>query len=133
MCLTFVFGVLVECVIVQYIARSEKQRVPVSSSGSQINVGIAADDEVPTERTGGDEEQEIPLKDASSPSSGEGAKEAVQEAATKIKQRALDTVQTYVSKFESLPEKIDGVARVAFPAVFFVFIILYWPVYSLSA
>lgn len=131
--LTFVFGTLVEYIIVQYIMRENERTMKLSRNGSRNDVVPDAEEE--SIKRGADEEQEIPLKDVSASNDEDNKEQQQQEqgASAKIKQRAMDTYQQYVSKFNTLPEQIDGVSRVAFPAAFILFNILYWPVYSLSS
>lgn len=129
--LTFVFGALVEYIIVQYIMRDNERNL--SRNGSRNDVVPEAEED--SIKRGADEEQEIPLKDVSASNDGDNKEQQQPEqgASAKIKQRAMDTYQQYVSKFNTLAEQIDGVSRVAFPAAFILFNILYWPVYSLSS
>ncbi|ODN05181.1 Glutamate-gated chloride channel, partial [Orchesella cincta] len=95
----------------------------LSASGSKNNVNAATgpDDHV------GDVEQEIPLKDTNQSDGDKGD----QGKTEKITQRARQLAENYLSKFDSLPEKIDAGSRIAFPVCFVLYNLFYWPVYSI--
>ncbi|CAL8116333.1 unnamed protein product [Orchesella dallaii] len=111
-CLTFVFVALLEFAIVHYLSnRKENNSSTPARSKIDENAGIV------TNVVGEDGEVEIQLKDMS-PRDGNRGHQGQMEAVSGL-------APNLISKSESSSNILDVVSRIAFPALFILFIILY--------
>ncbi|CAL8116345.1 unnamed protein product [Orchesella dallaii] len=117
-CLTFVFAALLEFATVHYLSnRKGNYRSTVTGSKNDEDAGIESND------CGGDGVQEISLKDTSRRDGNTGIQSRIE--------RVCRLARNLISKFESSSHKLDIVSRIAFPALFALFVNSYWLAYAL--
>ena len=132
-CLTFVFFALLEFCTVHYMTKQNERK---SSKNSKRNSQLLTDAAATSVENNDDgEEHEIPLKDVT-PGEDDIEKQDQGAASTSVNlptavQRVKDLTIRLFSDFQSYPKRMDVASRIAFPVMFLIFNIIYWPVASL--
>ncbi|XP_014241092.1 glutamate-gated chloride channel isoform X1 [Cimex lectularius] len=125
-CLTFVFGALLEFALVNYASRSDMHRDNMQKQRRQCELEHAAQLESELLEDGGATFQMKPLVRRP----GDMPMEKIRQCEVHMQQpQRPNCCRTWLSKFPTRSKRIDVISRITFPLVFALFNLTYWSTY----
>ncbi|XP_061379706.1 glutamate-gated chloride channel isoform X4 [Danaus plexippus] len=120
-CLTFVFGALLEFALVNYASRSDMHRENMKKTRREMEAAASMDAASDLLDTDSNTTFAMPLM--------RGAGDKMRQCEIHIKSKPKNCCRLWMSKFPTRSKRIDVISRITFPLVFALFNLAYWSTY----
>ncbi|KAK6635676.1 hypothetical protein RUM44_000930 [Polyplax serrata] len=127
-CLTFVFGALLEFALVNYASRSDMHRENMKKQRRQCELEHAASLEAAADLLE-DGATTFAMKPLVGHRGDALAIEKARQCEIHMQPKRDDCCRTWISKFPTRSKRIDVISRITFPLVFALFNVVYWSTY----
>ncbi|CAG9568382.1 unnamed protein product [Danaus chrysippus] len=121
-CLTFVFGALLEFALVNYASRSDMHRENMKKTRREMEAAASMD--AASDLLDTDSNTTFAMKPLM-----RGAGDKMRQCEIHIKSKPKNCCRLWMSKFPTRSKRIDVISRITFPLVFALFNLAYWWVY----
>ncbi|XP_049785955.1 glutamate-gated chloride channel isoform X3 [Schistocerca serialis cubense] len=135
-CLTFVFGALLEFALVNYASRSDMHRENMKKQRRQVELEHAAQLEAAADLLVEDGSTTFAMKPLVGHPGGPAAAapglaglDKVRQCEIHMQPKRENCCRTWLSKFPTRSKRIDVISRITFPLVFALFNLVYWSTY----
>ncbi|XP_049785961.1 glutamate-gated chloride channel isoform X4 [Schistocerca serialis cubense] len=134
-CLTFVFGALLEFALVNYASRSDMHRENMKKQRRQVELEHAAQLEAAADLLVEDGSTTFAMPLVGHPGGpaaaapGLAGLDKVRQCEIHMQPKRENCCRTWLSKFPTRSKRIDVISRITFPLVFALFNLVYWSTY----
>jgi anionic glutamate receptor len=128
-CLTFVFGALLEFALVNYASRSDMHRENMKKQRRQCELEHAASMDATSDLIDTDSNATFAMKPLVRHPADPMSMEKVRQCEIHMQPARPNWCRTWLSKFPTRSKRIDVISRITFPLVFALFNIVYWSTY----
>ncbi|XP_031336503.1 glutamate-gated chloride channel isoform X1 [Photinus pyralis] len=128
-CLTFVFGALLEFALVNYASRSDMHRENMKKQRRQCELEHAASMDATSDLMDSDSNATFAMKPLVRHPGDPLSMEKVRQCEIHMQPARPNCCRSWLSKFPTRSKRIDVISRITFPLVFALFNVIYWSTY----
>nr|XP_023018980.1 glutamate-gated chloride channel isoform X2 [Leptinotarsa decemlineata] len=128
-CLTFVFGALLEFALVNYASRSDMHRENMKKQRRQCELEHAASLDATSDMIDSDGNATFAMKPLVRHPNDPMSLEKVRQCEIHMQPARPNCCKSWLSKFPTRSKRIDVISRITFPLVFALFNVIYWSTY----
>ncbi|XP_050497431.1 glutamate-gated chloride channel isoform X2 [Diabrotica virgifera virgifera] len=128
-CLTFVFGALLEFALVNYASRSDMHRENMKKQRRQCELEHAASLDATSDLIDTESNATFAMKPLVRHPADPMSLEKVRQCEIHMQPTRPNCCRSWLSKFPTRSKRIDVISRITFPLVFALFNVIYWSTY----
>ncbi|KAJ8981473.1 hypothetical protein NQ317_006999 [Molorchus minor] len=128
-CLTFVFGALLEFALVNYASRSDMHRENMKKQRRQCELEHAASLDATSDLIDTESNATFAMKPLVRHPGDPMSLEKVRQCEIHMQPARPNCCRSWLSKFPTRSKRIDVISRITFPLVFALFNVIYWSTY----